>query len=115
MLEQFTVASTPLQLARPPLPSSLALAARRTRDTPAPRRDHAAPGTTPCRPLPSPRLIAAFSPAKSALSRGLQRRHRLSYKLAAVNVDAELPQPTPVILTARPYATPPLSAAPIKG
>ena len=73
------------------LPPSLVLAmhARQAGPATGPR---SAPSITPCRPPPSPHLAAAFSPAKPASSRALQCRRHLSYKLAAVHVDAELPR-----------------------
>ena len=115
MLEQLTAASTPLQLASPPAVLARARSTPHARHAGPATGPCAAPGITPCRPPPSPHLAAAFSPAKPSSTRALQRRHRLSYKVAAVHVDAELSQPTPVVLAARPCGTPPLSAAPIKG
>ena len=73
-------------------PFALAMHARQAGPATGPR---AAPSITQCRPPPSPHLTAAFSTAKPTSSRALQHCHRLSYKLAAVHVDAELPQPTP--------------------
>ena len=81
-------ASTPLWL--PPSSLALAMHARQAGPATGPR---AAPGTMPCHPPPSPHLAAAFSPAKPASLLPLQRRRRLSYKLAAVRVDAERPRP----------------------
>jgi len=44
-------------------------------------------------PTAKSHLAAAFTPAKLASLLPLQRRHRLSYKFAAIRVDAERPQP----------------------
>ena len=53
-------------------------------------------------PSPSPHHAAALSPAKPALLLPFQRHRRLSYKLAAVPVDAQRPRPQSPELKAPP-------------
>ena len=95
----------PRPCSSPTRPSCHASSSLSTCDTPVPQRDYVLhPAPRSATPRHAPTSLQSCSPAMSSRRSRRQRRHRLSYKLSTVCVDAELLHHTPSPLLSLPSA-----------